>query len=90
MGNLGLALMFADRPQEARRAFERKLVLCDTHAFSHDIGEPLAGLAALAAADGQCEAAARLRGAARACGYPPAAFDRHIDDRLERDYFAAA
>jgi hypothetical protein len=31
-----------------------------------------------------------LRGAAHTLGYPPASFDKKIDDRLERDYLAAA
>jgi hypothetical protein len=48
------------------------------------------GLAAVAAAQGRDEIAARLRGAAHALGYPPATFDKRVDARLERDHLAAA
>jgi hypothetical protein len=47
------------------------------------------GMAAVAAGHGHYETAARLRGAARAAGYPPVISDEHIDARLERDYFRA-
>jgi hypothetical protein len=48
------------------------------------------GLAAVAAADDQDSTAARLRGVARACGYPQTEIDKRIAERLERDYFAPA
>ena len=89
-GNLGLAKLFSGDVPAARQAFECQLRLCAQHAFRHDIGESLAGLAAVAAAEGKHEASANLRGAARAAGYPPTAFDKRIDGRLERDYYAAA
>ena len=54
------------------------------------LGRALGKLAAVAAAQGRDETAARLRGASHALGYPPVAFDKRIDDRLERDYLAAA
>jgi predicted ATPase/DNA-binding SARP family transcriptional activator len=89
-GNLGLAKLFSGDVPAAREAFGCQLRLCAQHAFRHDIGESLAGLAAVAAAEGKHEASANLRGAARAAGYPPTAFDTRIDGRLERDYYAAA
>ena len=90
LSNIGLARLFAGDLDHARDAFERALRLCAQHVFSKNAGEGLAGLAAVAAAQGRDERAARLRGAAHTSGYPPAMFDKRIDDRLERDYLAAA
>jgi class 3 adenylate cyclase len=90
LSNIGLARLFSGDLDHARDAFERALRLCAAHVFSRNAGESLAGLAAVAAAQGRDETAARLRGAARTSGYPPATFDKRIDDRLERDYLAAA
>jgi predicted ATPase/DNA-binding SARP family transcriptional activator len=90
LSNLGLAGLFSGDLKQARAAFERAVRLCAQHAFNDIADESLAGLAAVAAAQGRDETAARLRGAAHALGYPPVAFDKRIDDRLERDYLAAA
>ncbi len=90
LSNIGLARLFSGDLNHARDAFEQALRLCAQHDFREIAGEGLAGLGAVAAAQGCDEAAARLRGAARALGYPPATFDKQIDDRLERDYLAAA
>jgi tetratricopeptide (TPR) repeat protein len=90
LSNIGLARLFSGDLDHARDAFERALRLCAQHDFRELAGEGLAGLAAVAAAQGRDETAARLRGAARAMGYPPATLDARIDDRLERDYLAAA
>jgi predicted ATPase/DNA-binding SARP family transcriptional activator/class 3 adenylate cyclase len=90
LSNLGLAGLFAGDFDHARDAFERALRLSAHHVFTESAGEGLAGLAAVAAAQGRDERAATLRGAAHASGYPPATFDKKIDDRLERDYLAAA
>jgi hypothetical protein len=46
-------------------------------------------MAAIAAANGLDEVAARLRGSSRAMGYP-SRFDEPIDSRLLRDHFASA
>lgn len=90
LSNIGLARLFSGDLDHARDAFERALHLCAQHDFRELAGEGLAGLAAVAAAQGRDETAARLRGAARALGYPPATLDTQIDNRLERDYLAAA
>jgi class 3 adenylate cyclase len=87
--NIGLARLFSGDLDRAGDAFERALRLRAQHVFEN-AAEALAGLAAVAAAQGRDERAARLRGAANAAGYPPATFDKKIDDRLERDYLAAA
>jgi predicted ATPase/DNA-binding SARP family transcriptional activator/class 3 adenylate cyclase len=90
LSNVGLTRLFSGDIDHSRDAFEGALRLCAQHVFSQHAGEALAGLAAVAAAQGRDERAARLRGAAHALGYPPATFDQRIDDRLERDYLAAA
>ena len=88
LGNLGLAKLFSGALKEARTAFERQLRLCVGQSFRYGADEGLAGLAAVLAAEGRPEQAARLRGAARAMGYPHAGIDDVIADRLEREYFA--
>jgi predicted ATPase/DNA-binding SARP family transcriptional activator len=90
LSNLGLARLFSGDLDHAGDAFSRTLRLCLQHGFRACADEGLAGFSAVAAAQGRHEVAARLRGAARASGYPPASFDKRIDDRLERDYLAAA
>ncbi len=90
LSNLGLARLFSGDLDDARDAFERGLRLSAQHALRESADEGLAGLAAVAAGQGRDEIAARLRGAAHALGYPPATFDKRIDNRLERDYLAAA
>jgi non-specific serine/threonine protein kinase len=89
LGNLGLAELFTGKLARARDAFQHQLRLCRGHAFRYGADEGLIGLAAISAREGRAERAARLLGAARALGYPPTG-DQPIDDRLERDYFAAA
>jgi hypothetical protein len=54
------------------------------------VGEAIVGLAAVAAVRGHLETGGSVRAAARACGCPPTQFDKLIDERLEREYFAAA
>ena len=90
LSNTGLARLFSGDINDAREAFERALRLRTENALREVADESLAGLAAVAAAEGRYEMAARLRGVTRAFGYPPASFDKRIDDRLERDYLAAA
>ena len=88
-GNLGLAKLFSGELLAARTAFERQLQLCVGKAFRFGADEGLVGLAAVSAAQGQPEQAAKLRGAGRALGYPQPE-DNAIDRRLERDYFSPA
>jgi predicted ATPase/DNA-binding SARP family transcriptional activator len=90
LGNIGLAYLFSGDPDRARDAFSRELRLCVQHAFPYCADEGLAGMSAVAAAQGEYEVAARLRGTAVALGYPPHLFDEKIDDRLERQYLAPA
>jgi predicted ATPase/DNA-binding SARP family transcriptional activator len=90
LSNTGLARLFSGDVDHARDAFERTLRLRAENALREVADESLAGLAAVAAAQGRYEMAATLRGVTRAFGYPPASFDKRIDDRLERDYLAAA
>ena len=68
LSNLGLARLFSGDLDGARDAFEHGLRLCADHAFRNTADEALAGLAAVAAAQGRDEIAARLRGAAHALG----------------------
>jgi hypothetical protein len=89
LGNVGLAKLLSGTPTEARAAFERQLRLCIGRPFRYGADEGLVGLAAVLAAEGQVEQAARLRGAGRAMGYPQRQ-DEVIDERLEREYFAPA
>lgn len=90
LGNIGLARLFAGEAEGARDPFHGELRLAVEHRFPRGADEALAGLAAVTAAEGRDDVAARLRGAAHALGYPPAAFDERIDDRLERTYIALA
>ncbi len=70
LGNLGLARLFAGNLGHARGAFKHQLQLWAGNAFRYGADEGLAGLAAVSAREGRYEIAARLRGAARALGYP--------------------
>jgi predicted ATPase/DNA-binding SARP family transcriptional activator len=89
-GNIGLAKLFSRDPEPARAAFANQLQLCARHGLAGSSAcEGLAGMAAVAAANGLDEAVARLRGSSRAMGYP-SSFDKPIDDRLSRLYFAPA
>jgi predicted ATPase/DNA-binding SARP family transcriptional activator len=88
-GNLGLAHLFSGDLAQARKAFEDQLRLCLGHSFRYGADEGLAGIAAVCAGEGRPRHAARLLGAARALGYPPA-YDQPIYDRLESDFFAPA
>ena len=90
LGNIGLARLFAGEPEDAREPFQGELRLSVEHRFPTGADEALAGLAAVVAAEGRDDVAARLRGAARALGYPPDPLDERIDDRLERTYIAPA
>ena len=87
--NIGLAHLFDGSHTAARERFAHELELRDVHGFDSSINFCLAGLAALAAQNGQLERAALLLGAARAVGYAHPD-DRVLEERLERDFFAPA
>lgn len=89
LGTSGLANLFAGDLERASDMFERQLQLTVDYRFDCG-GESLAGLGAIAAACSDDQTSATLRGAARSLGYPPATFDRLIDNRLDHDYFADA
>ncbi len=89
-GNVALAKLFSGDLASARRSSQRSLQLCLEHAFREEVGETLAVLAAVAAAERRDKPAARLLGAARTLNYPPHEFDRRMEQRLERDYFGPA
>jgi len=88
--NLGLAHLFTGDGQAAREACGTTLRICRRHGFRAGTETALIGLAAIAAAGGALDRAARLVGAARSMGWPLFSDDARIDARLERDYFAAA
>jgi predicted ATPase/DNA-binding SARP family transcriptional activator len=88
-GNIGLAKLFSGDPDQARAAFATQLQLCAQHALAVPACEGLAGMAAVAAANGLDEVAAQLRGSSRAMGYP-SSFDEPIESRLSRHHFAPA
>ncbi len=90
LGNMGLASLFAGDARAARAAFEETLRICRRNDFRSGPDTAIAGLAAIAAPDGERERAARLIGAARALGWPSVSDDARIDARLERDFLAAA
>jgi hypothetical protein len=89
-GNLGIARLLSGQMTPAAEAFREMLRLCAPHAFARYAPEGVAGIAAIAVCEGHCPTAARLRGAARAMGYPDSATSTQIDERLEREYFAPA
>lgn len=89
MGNIGLAHLFRGEVGPADAAFRRQLQLCLGQAFEFGADEGLEGLAAVAAAEGHLERAAKLWGAAATIGVP-LPVDQPVHDRVDRDYLAAA
>ena len=89
MGNIGVAHLFRGEVGPAGAAFRRQLELCLGQAFEFGADEGLAGLAAVAAAEGHLKRAATLLGASAALGYP-LPIDQPVSDRLNRDYLAPA
>jgi len=89
LSNLGLARLLAGDPHAARHAFAQALEVTLT-GYGDAHGESFAGLAAIAAIDGEDQVAACLHGASRTAGYPPSESDRSIDQRLTSDYLTAA
>ncbi len=89
MGNIGVAHLFLGEVAPAAAAFRRQLELCLGQAFEFGADEGLAGLAAVAAAEGRYDRTATLLGASEALGFP-LPVDQPVYDRLDRDYFAPA
>ncbi len=89
MGNIGVAHLFRGEVGQAGAAFRRQLGLCLGQAFEFGADEGLAGLAAVAAAEGHLKRAATLLGASATLGYP-LPIDQPVSDRLNRDYLAPA
>jgi tetratricopeptide (TPR) repeat protein len=86
-GNVGLEALFIDDLDRAQDAFDKQLRLCSEQVVPHFAGEPLGGLAAIAARRGDPERAARLLGAATATG--PVG-DADVNAQLEEHFFEAA
>jgi predicted ATPase/DNA-binding SARP family transcriptional activator len=82
-GNAGLEALFNGDLDRAQQAFDEQLRLCREHAF-WVASEGLSGLAALAARRGDPERAARLLGAATACG--PWDADADVKSALEKGF----
>lgn len=89
VGNLGLGNLLAGRTSTAAQAYRRYLELSMRQPLFSGIAEGLAGIAALFAVNGRPRAAALLRGASHAMGYPTTG-ERPVDDRLEREFLAPA
>jgi predicted ATPase/DNA-binding SARP family transcriptional activator len=85
--NLGVAALLSKDFERARDAFGRQLRLCGQHAFRWQAAEGFAGLAAVAAHDGQLERAARLQGAT---GAVTQSGEHAILQRIERDFIVIA
>ena len=84
---LGVGCLLSGDFARAREAFVRQLLLCEKLGFHWEAYESLAGLAALAIRDDEPERAARLLGAANACGEH---FGLGLLVRVERDFIAEA
>jgi predicted ATPase/DNA-binding SARP family transcriptional activator len=85
--NLGVAALLSRDFERAREAFRRQLELCRQHVLRWQAGEGFAGLAAVAALDGEFERAARLFGAA--CAVTDGGHNE-ILERVEHDFIVAA
>jgi tetratricopeptide (TPR) repeat protein len=85
--NLGVAALLSKDFERARDAFGRQLRLCGQHAFRWQAAEGFAGLAAVAAHDGQFERSARLQGAA---GAITQSGEHAILERIEHDFIGSA
>jgi hypothetical protein len=87
-GNFGLAAVLTGDAEGARNAFREELRLCRELVVRPFASEGLSGLAAVAAAHGDTDRAARLSGAASAHRYgrPYAA----VEDRLDAIFFEPA
>jgi tetratricopeptide (TPR) repeat protein len=87
LGDIGLAELLSGEHMRAQDAFVNQIRLCRQHGFRWQAGEGLLGLAAIAAARGDRERAARLTGAAQKTGHRGLAA---IEVELERRFLADA
>jgi hypothetical protein len=87
-GNVGLTALLVGDVDEARAAFEDELQLCRALVTPPFISEAVGGLAAVAAARGDLDRAARLSGAADAHRFGKQ--DDAVDARLHETYFQPA
>jgi len=83
-GNLGLVMLFTGDTARAAQAFTRELHVASRYRYDTQRYEAISGLAAVAAAEGEDELAARLLAAAEAGGPErhPAALERQLEQRF--------
>jgi non-specific serine/threonine protein kinase len=86
-GNLGLASLFMADLDDAEAHFAEEIRLCCEHGLSWLASEGIAGLAAVAARQGEVERAARLLGAAESLAN---VFGDRAGARLEQEFFTPA
>jgi predicted ATPase/DNA-binding SARP family transcriptional activator len=86
-GNLGLASLFMAEVDDAKAHFAEEIRLCCEHGLSWLASEGIAGLAAVAARQGEVERAARLLGAAESLAN---VFGDRAGARLEQEFFSPA
>ncbi len=86
-GNLGLASLFMADLDDAKAHFAEEIRLCCEHGLSWLASEGIAGLAAVAARQGEVERAARLLGAAESLAR---VFGDRAGARLEQEFFSPA
>jgi tetratricopeptide (TPR) repeat protein len=84
--NLGLASLFMANLERALEQFAEGLRLCREHGVSWAAAEAIAGVAAVAARQGESERAARLLGAAESL----ASFQNAVGSRLEQEFYSPA
>lgn len=92
-GNQGLVALFENQMQSATEAFREQLALCRDSRISHPtlVWEGLSGLAAVAAARGEPELAAKLVGATSAyVDTPLNAAEAPVYDRLTEGFLEPA
>jgi predicted ATPase/Tfp pilus assembly protein PilF len=87
--NLAQTHLFLGDIRQAATFYAEELEILARHGLDFSLALTLVGIAALISRTGDCDRAARLRGAARAAGDPESG-EKAITDRLEREFFAPA
>ncbi|HSD79366.1 MAG TPA: tetratricopeptide repeat protein, partial [Solirubrobacteraceae bacterium] len=90
LGNLGLATLFIDEFDEARRQFSAALAICREAGCEDIVDETLLGLAAVEASCGRFPRAARLTGAAKRHEVPRGVAEDAVWSRLTEEILAPA